>query len=118
MFRKCLFFSVCVCLKVVGSDLSFDSIIRENADNPSQVLELLRGMRERSSEADALREFGGENYGEEQGSVKGLSPDVEYRVKEASFIIGNALRRKGAGRADDIESLETSQSFWSLQVRR
>lgn len=112
MFKKCLFFSIFIFLKTVGSNPSFDSIIRENADNPAKILEFLKEIRQNSSEADAfLRKFGGEDYGEEPNSVKKLSSDVESKVKEAAFIVGNEMRKKGAMSGDDIESLKISQKF-------
>lgn len=111
MFKYTLL-GVVICFQTMVVCTDFNSVVHENMDNPSKIVEELQKIRDRSEEADAfLFYFGGKNFREEGGSAKEYSLDVKGDIMAAAWNIGIKMFKRGEWELSDITSLLIARRF-------
>jgi len=95
--------------------MEFDKIVRNNAQNPTKLIEELKSIRDKSVEAEAfIQKFGGDNFQKCNGDETIYSNQINEKVAEAAFVVGSEMRRIGASQIDNIEALEISKRFLEI----
>lgn len=112
MLKYIILCGVFVFVKTMSMD--FESIIRDNADNPSRIITKLESIKDTDKVAEAfLYTFGGTNYQSVTGEDvrKSYSDDIIEKLEESALLICSEMRKRGALEIDNEASLEISKRF-------
>lgn len=108
------YFVFSIFLFVEAIAMNFESIIRDNAGNPGEIIRQLQSIKGTDEVAEAfLCTFGGANYQPitENEVSKQYSEEIIEKLKESALLIGSEMRKIGAAEVDNEASLIISKRF-------